>query len=99
MEEFLLNILPTIATVFLVMAYIPQVVKTFRTKDVTGVSLPFWLLINVALTCLLINATVIFIKFGTWGYMLTELFNEGLAFIMLVMVLKYRKNTKGEIRQ
>lgn len=89
--EFLLNYLPTIATVFLVAAYIPQVVKTYRTKNVEGISLQFWLLINIALTCLLINATVIFIKFGTWGYMVTEIFNEGLALVMLIMVIKYRK--------
>lgn len=96
MSGFLLDIIPSIATVFLVAAYIPQVIKTFRTKDVTGVSLPFWLLINVALSLLLINAITIYVKFGTWGYMVTEIFNEGLAFVMLVMVLKYRKKPKED---
>lgn len=96
MNEFLLNYLPTLATIFLVAAYIPQVIKTFKTKDVTGVSLPFWVLINIALTCLLINAFVIFIKFGTYGYLVAELFNEGLALVMLIMVIKYRK--KKEVK-
>lgn len=91
MDSFLLNILPSIATVFLVAAYIPQVVHTYKTKDVSGVSLTFWILMNVALTCLLINSIVIFIQFGTYGYMVAEIFNEGLALVMLIMVLKYRK--------
>lgn len=91
MSGFLLDIVPSIATVFLVAAYIPQVVKTFRTKDVSGVSLPFWVLINVALSLLLINAITIYVKFGTFGYLVAEAFNEGLAFVMLVMVLVYRK--------
>lgn len=96
MSGFLLDIVPTIATVFLVAAYIPQVIKTYRTKDVTGVSLPFWMLINVALTLLLINAITIYVKFGTWGYLVTEIFNEGLAFVMLVMVLKYRNKENAK---
>lgn len=91
MQEFLLNHIANIATFFLVAAYLPQVYHTWKTKDVTGVSLTFWVLINIALTCLLINAVVIFIEFGTYGYMVTEIFNESLAFIMLIMVLKYRK--------
>lgn len=98
MSEFLLNILPSIATVFLVAAYIPQVVKTYRTKDVSGVSLPFWVFINIALSAMLINAITIFIKFGTWGYMVTEIFNEGLAFVMLVMMLKYRTKKAKVVR-
>jgi uncharacterized protein with PQ loop repeat len=91
MTGFLENHIANIATFFLVIAYLPQVIKTFKTKNVDGISLPFWALINVALSCLLINAIFIFIKYGTWGYMVTEIFNEGLAFIMLVMVLRYRK--------
>ena len=90
MEQFLLNILPTIATVFLVVAYVPQVVQTFKTKNVEGISLSFWVLINLALTFMLINATKIFFMTGAWGYMVTEIFNEGLALVMLIMVIKYR---------
>jgi uncharacterized protein with PQ loop repeat len=76
MQGFLENYIASIATFFLVIAYLPQVIKTYRTKSVDGISLPFWALINVALTCLLINALFIFIKYGTWGYLLTEVLNE-----------------------
>jgi uncharacterized protein with PQ loop repeat len=91
MSNFLLNLLPTIATVFLTLCYLPQIFRTYKTKDVQSMSLSFWILLNLALTCLLINAIVIFIKFGTWGYALTETLNEGLAFVMLIMVIKYKK--------
>lgn len=91
MEQVLLNLVPTIATVFLVIAYVPQVVQTFKTKNVEGINLSFWVLINIALTLMLINATKVFLMTGAWGYMVAEIFNEGLAFVMLVMVIKYSK--------
>jgi uncharacterized protein with PQ loop repeat len=90
-ESFLENHIATIATFFLITAYLPQVIKTYRTKVVDGISLSFWALISTALGCLLINATFLFLKYGTYGYLIMEAFNFGLAFVMLVMVLKYRK--------
>lgn len=92
MTTFLLDIVPILATFFLTVAYLPQIVETARTKDVRGISLPFWVLINVALLLMLINSIVIYVQFGTYGYMITEILNFGMAFVMLLMVLKYRKN-------
>lgn len=94
MLALLLNGLPTIATVILVIAYVPQIIKTYRTKDVTGVSLLFWVLMNIALSLMLVNAITIFIQFGTWGYAITEIANLSLAAVMFVMVIVYRE--KGE---
>lgn len=91
MLNFLLNLLPSLAGIILGICYVPQIVRTLKTKDVTGMSLGFWAILNVALTLLVINAIVVYIQFGTWGYMVTEFFNEALAFVMLVLVLKYRK--------
>lgn len=89
--NFLLNVLPSIVTVGLILAYLPQIIQTYRTKTVEGVSLQFWVLMNVSLTGMLINSIAVFVTSGAWGYMLAESFNEGLALIMLIMVLKYRK--------
>ncbi|QIG62593.1 PQ loop repeat protein [Sporosarcina phage Lietuvens] len=97
MNEFLLNHISTIATPFLVASYVPQLIKTYRTKDVTGVSVPFWILINVSLTMLLVNSIAIFMEHGEYGYMIAEIANESLAFAMLVMVLRYR-NRKPRIK-
>jgi uncharacterized protein with PQ loop repeat len=91
MINFLLNLLPTIAGILLGICYIPQIRMTYRTKNVEGMSVAFWIILNFALSFLVVNAIVVFITSGVWGYMVTELFNEGLAFITLMMVLKYRK--------
>ncbi|HLO11571.1 MAG TPA: PQ-loop domain-containing transporter [Pseudoneobacillus sp.] len=89
--NFLLNLLPTIAGVILGICYIPQIVKTLKTKNVEGMSLPFWVLLNIALTLLVINAFVVFTTSGVWGYLVTEIFNEVLALVMLILVVKYRE--------
>ena len=91
MIEILLNIIPVIATVFLVICYIPQVVHTFKTKEVEDISLSFFVMLNIALTLLLINSILLYTQNGNFGYVITYVFNEGLAFVMLVMILKYRK--------
>lgn len=91
MEAFLLNHIATIAGVLLGICYIPQIVKTYKTKNVDGMSVSFWAILNLALICLVINSIVVFQVTGAWGYMVTEIFNEGLAFVMLLMVIKYRK--------
>lgn len=91
MTNFLLNLLPSIAGIFLGICYIPQIVKTVKTKNVEGMSVQFWIILNIALTMLVINSLVVFKTSGVWGYAVTECFNEGLAFVMLLLVLKYRK--------
>src|SRR5690625_6475344 len=73
---FLLDYLPIAASVFLTVCYLPQIIKTYRTKDVSGISLPFWVFLNVALSLMLVNSIVIFIEFGTWGYMVTEIIKD-----------------------
>jgi uncharacterized protein with PQ loop repeat len=94
MTNFLLNLLPTIAGILLGICYIPQLFKTYKTKDVRSMSTAFWIILNVALTFLAINAYVVFATSGVWGYAVTETFNEGLALVQLIMVLKYRNNVK-----
>lgn len=91
MLNFLLNFLPTVAGILLGICYIPQIMTTVKTKNVEGISLPFWIILNFALSFLVVNAVVVFLTSGVWGYMLTETFNEGLALVMLILVVKYRK--------
>lgn len=88
----LMNIIPMVATFFLIFCYLPQLVFTFRTKDVSSISLSFFVMLNIALTLLLINSILLFTQNGNFGYVVTYIFNEGLAFAMLVMIIKYRGN-------
>ncbi|MDG0860396.1 SemiSWEET family sugar transporter [Staphylococcus equorum] len=92
MKSSLMNILPIIATFFMVACYVPQVVQTFKTKDVSSISLPFFGMLNIALTLLLINSVLLFTQNGNFGYVVSYIFNEGLALTMLIMILKYRRN-------
>jgi uncharacterized protein with PQ loop repeat len=91
MIHTLMNVIPTVATVFLIICYFPQLYMTWKTKDVSTISLSFFAMLNIALTLLLINSILLFTQNGNWGYVVTYIFNEGLAFAMLVLILKYRK--------
>ena len=94
MESVLLNLVPSIAGIVLAFCYVPQIMTTLKTKNVEGMDIRFWIILNIALLLLVINAVAIFVVHGTWGYMLTELFNLGLALVMMTLVLKYRKKDK-----
>jgi uncharacterized protein with PQ loop repeat len=93
MMNFLINFLPSLAGIVLAFCYVPQIRTTLRSKDVSGIDLRFWIILDIALAMLFTNAVVIFINSGfkIWGYMATEAFNLGLAIVVTVLVIKYRK--------
>lgn len=91
MENILLDLIPILSTVFLSLCYIPQIIKIYKTKNVESQSLLFWVLLSIALGLLWTNAFMIFNKFGTYGYLITETFNLGLALVVLAQVIKYKK--------
>lgn len=95
MTQWLLNnALPLIATILLAYSYIPQLVKTYRTKSVDDVSPAFWWSISAALTLMTFNAAYVFYLTGGYGYLITEIINLSLAVAMLALVIKYKR--KGD---
>lgn len=88
------SIFPSLATVFITIAYLPQVYKTFKTKSVGDLSLGFWVLINLFLVCMWTNSLASLIYDGRVGYFLTESVNWLFAIIVLVQILVYRKKDK-----
>jgi uncharacterized protein with PQ loop repeat len=90
MMYFLLNILPQIGTFLIGAMYIPQVLKTYKTKDVRSMSLLFWIMLVIALSTMTANAIVVFIVYHTYGLLITEAVNLVLALIVLIQVLLYR---------
>lgn len=94
MIYFLLNVLPQIGTVLIGAMYIPQIMKTYKTKDVSSMSFAFWLMLVCALSVLTINAIVVFIVFGTYGFLITEAVNLTLALVVFIQYLKYRNKSK-----
>lgn len=93
MIHHLMNIIPIVATFFLIACYFPQLKKTWQTKKVTDISLAFFVQLNIALFLLLVNSVLLYTQNGNFGYVVTYVFNWGLAFVMLIMILKYRKKT------
>jgi uncharacterized protein with PQ loop repeat len=91
MKEFFLNYVTIGGTAFLIIFYIIQIGKTIKVKSSEGISWMGWGCLNVALLCMFSNALAIFLTFGTWGYLVTESANVGLALVELFLILKYRK--------
>lgn len=93
--EFLLNITPLVAGAILGLSYVFQIQHLYKTKRADGISVVFWVVLSIALFLLFVNALTIFIMYGTWGYLVAEIFNLGLALVVLFMVRYYKgKNSK-----
>ena len=96
MQTVLLTFLPIVAMVAITISYVPQLKLTFKTKDVTGQSIGFWLLLTGAL----IGTTgqqlglVLFEGVTNYSGLITQAVNLTFSTAMLVMVTKYRN--KGE---
>jgi uncharacterized protein with PQ loop repeat len=90
MIHHLLNIIPIVATYFLIACYFPQLKRTWQTKKVDDISLAFFAQLNIALFLLLVNSILLWTQNGNFGYVVAYVFNFGFAFIMLVLILKYR---------
>lgn len=91
-SQFCINVVPTIAGIILAVCYTPQLVKTYKTKNVEGFSIAFWTMLNIALFCFVINAlSLLALGSGSIGYLIAELINLTLAFTMLVMIIVYRR--------
>jgi MtN3 and saliva related transmembrane protein len=67
--------------------YIPQIVKILRNRDVSGLALPSWFILAVAL--------LLYLVYSVWRHDLV--FTVGNAagmvqsFIMIALILKYRR--------
>lgn len=91
-SNFVVNYVPLIAGILLAVCYTPQLLRTYRTKDVSSFSLTFWVILDVALFCFVINAlSLIALGSGSYGYLIAELLNLSMSMAMTIMILKYRE--------
>lgn len=91
-SNFVVNFVPLISGVLLAVCYTPQLLKTFRTKNVEGFSLTFWLILDVALLCFVINAlSLLALGSGSYGYLMAELLNLSMSLAMTIMIIKYKE--------
>lgn len=87
MEFQSIEILGLVAAVFTTAGFLPQILKTWRTKDVSSLSLPMYVVI-----C---TGTVLWLIYGVITESLALIFANVLAFsftfLVIVFILKYKK--------
>lgn len=83
----LMNIWGTLASLSIIVSYLPQLRQTFTTKNVEGQNIYFWGLLTFSVAYFFVNAIV-----GSAGIVtiLAQLFNLLGAGSMLIMVYKYQ---------
>lgn len=85
---------PIVASCVIVPAYLPQAIKTQRLKDVSGISIWFWILINIFLLCMWLNSLGAWIYDGRLGYFITETLNWSFAIWVLGQVIIFGKKDR-----
>lgn len=94
MWDIIVNIASVTAGFILGLSYIPQVWKFYRTKNVEGVSLSFWLILDLSLTMLFILAVDNYLATGALGLITAQGLNLGLALVVTGQVLYYGVKAK-----
>lgn len=79
------------ATPLLAFSYVPQIVQIQKTKNVEGINLSFWYILDASLACFVILALESFLETGAIMLLLAQGLNLTLALIVTVQVLVYRK--------
>ena len=79
-----LDLLGLVATCFTTSSFVPQVWRTWKTRDVSGISLPTYVIITIGLALWLVYG----IGIGSWPVMAANA--VGLALILAVIWLKLR---------
>jgi MtN3 and saliva related transmembrane protein len=74
------------AAVLTTSAFLPQAWHTFRTRDVSGISLGMYSVFTVGVACWLVYGLLL----GAWPIVIANLVTLGLAATILVMKLRYR---------
>lgn len=94
--DFLLNNVSLLIGLLLGVTYIPQIRHLRRNRCIEGISIDFWIILNVALSLSLFNAIAVMVQTGVWGYLFIEIINEGLALYVLLQVLAIDRANNGK---
>jgi len=93
MWSIIVNIASLMAGFILAISYVPQIRKLYKTKHVDGVSLSFWVILDLSLAMLFILAIDNFLITGSLGLIVAQGLNLGLALIVTIQVIYYGKKT------
>lgn len=97
---FAIKVAPILSSCLITITYLPQIWRSTRTKNVDGISLNFWILLNLFLVSMVCNALGLFFINGVsaLGYLITELINFGFGLWQLILVIVYGKENRKEER-
>lgn len=87
MWEFIVMLAGLLASPILAFSYVPQIVSLAKTKNTDGISLSFWYILDASLLMLGILA----IDSGSLSLIIAQGLNLGLALVVTIQVLVYRK--------
>lgn len=84
----MINIITVLASILLAVSYIPQIIKLRETESVEGISLSFWIILDLTLGCFVYLA----IQSGDVRMLLMQSINLLLAMIVTMQVLRYKED-------
>jgi MtN3 and saliva related transmembrane protein len=82
----LIDIIGYLAAFLTTFSFVPQALKTFRTRDVSGISLGMYSCFTVGVALWLVYGLLI----SAWPIVIANIITLSLAFSILLMKLKYR---------
>ena len=89
--KFALEVAPILGAVLITISYLPQLKHTITTKNVSGQSVGFWILLSGSLLFLTIQQWGVWTTIGSWSGLFTQSVNLFFALTMLIMVIKHKK--------
>ena len=91
MWDLTVTISGILSVVILSIAYVPQIVSLYKTKNAEGISPSFWYILDLSLLMLFILAVDSFLKTGELGLLIAQGLNLVLALIVTVQVIVYKR--------
>jgi len=82
----LTDLIGTLAAILTTSSFLPQAWHTFRTKDVSGISLGMYSVFTVGVACWLVYGLLLL----AWPIVISNFITLTLASTILVMKLRYR---------
>jgi MtN3 and saliva related transmembrane protein len=85
-----IEIIGSVAAVLTTLSFIPQAWQTFKTKDVSGISLPMYSMFTTGVLLWLVYS----IALQSWPMIVSNCITAPVALAILSMKLRYRKAAK-----
>jgi MtN3 and saliva related transmembrane protein len=77
--------------IILTSGYLPQIMKIYKTKDATAISIPFYCLLVFGICLYEIYAVHLFINQNIYAFLVTNTMSLISSIIILLMVVFYNK--------